>query len=98
MISRQRARRDKRQKWLMQLEQTNLETYLAQWLGQPVQLERIHELGGDGSGANALKAFGYGRPVCIDYRTAQGVQRVILRQVKRNGFGHEQDADCVAEV
>lgn len=86
----------------MQLEQTKIEAYLSHWLGQAVQLERIYELGkpapdGD-SNVKALKAYGYGRPLCIDYRTAQGTQRVVLHQVKPNGFGHERAADRVAEM
>jgi hypothetical protein len=33
-----------------------------------------------------LKAFGYGQPLLIDYRDNGERRRVVLRQVKRNGF------------
>lgn len=82
----------------MEFNQANVETYLTQRIGKSVHVESLHELGGEARGAAALKAFGYGRPLCIDYRTSADLQRVVLRQVKRNGFGHERDADRVAEV
>ncbi len=82
----------------MELKQTNIERYLQQLTGQPVQVERLHQLGGGTHGAEALKAFGYGRPLCIDYRVAGQTRQLILRQVNRNGFGHERDDDRIAEV
>lgn len=83
---------------MLELKQSQIEAYLTKWHGQPVTVERIHQLGGEAQGAAALKAFGYGRPLCIDYRSHNEQRRVVLRQVNRNGFGHERDADRIAEV
>lgn len=82
----------------MELKQANLELYLSLFTGKPVNISRLHQLGGEAQGAAALKAFGYGQPLCIDYTINGEPQRVVLRQVKRNGFGHERDADRMAEV
>lgn len=90
----------------MKLDQAALEAYLAKIDGAPVEIEQVRELGGTADGAAALKGFGYGRPLRIDYRLldqAQGTpagepRRVVLRRVNRNGFGRERDSDRVAEV
>src|SRR5690606_18396946 len=90
----------------MKLDQAALEAYLAKIDGAPVEIEQVRELGGTADGAAALKGFGSGRPLRIDYRLldqAQGPpagepRRVVLRRVNRNGFGRERDSDRVAEV
>ncbi|RIK34066.1 MAG: aminoglycoside phosphotransferase [Chloroflexi bacterium] len=82
----------------MELDQRVIEGYLARLTGQEVRVENLHQLGGEATGAAALKAFGYGRPLCIDFRVNDELRRVVLRQVNRNGFGHERDADRIAEV
>lgn len=82
----------------MALEQRVIEEYLAALTGQKVQVDELHQLGGEATGAAALKAFGYGKPLCIDFRVNGEPRRVVLRQVNRNGFGHERDADRIAEV
>jgi len=91
----------------MHLDQAALEDYLSRVSGAPIQIEGINELGGGTGGAAALKAFGYGQPMCIDYRPlASGkdgsepaeIRRVVLRRISRNSFGRERDADRVAEV
>ncbi|HEX6290168.1 MAG TPA: phosphotransferase [Herpetosiphonaceae bacterium] len=90
----------------MDLNPAMIEAYLSRWQDGAVQIEGISELGGGTSGAAALKAFGYGRPLRIDYRLSPSTadarsgqpQQVVLRQVSRNGFGRERASDCVAEV
>jgi hypothetical protein len=82
----------------MELEERVIEAYLTGLTGQAVQVEGLHQLGGEATGAAALKAFGYGRPLRIDFRVDGEERRVVLRQVNRNGFGHERDADRIAEV
>lgn len=82
----------------MQLDQSNLEAYLSRLSGQTVQIESLSELGGGTSGAAALKALGYGQPLRIDYRSGGQTRRVVLRRVKRNGFGRERHADRIAAV
>ena len=82
----------------MPLDRASLADYLSRWLGQPVHVEQLRDLGGRTTGAAALKAFGYGRPLCIEYRVADQAQRAVLRQVNRNGFGRERDSDRMAEI
>ncbi len=55
----------------MHIDPAAIATYLEHVIGAPVQIEHIGSLGGGTSGAAALKAFGYGRPVCIDVRPVQ---------------------------
>lgn len=84
----------------MRMDRTVLEAYLADMTAAPVHVSAITTLGGAG-GAAAIKAFGYGKPLRIAYRTGKdsGVERsVVLRQISRNGFGRERDSDRVAEV
>jgi hypothetical protein len=78
--------------------QSEIEAYLSRRRGVVVCVEQISELGSPAKGADALKSFGYGRPLCIDFTVGGAHEHVILRQIKRNGFGHERDADRMAEV
>jgi thiamine kinase-like enzyme len=82
----------------MELLHSTIETYLRQWIGRPVTVEALQQLGAESTGAAALKTFGYGQPLLIDYRDNGERRRVVLRRVQRNGFGRERDADRVAEV
>lgn len=81
-----------------ELDSERLKTYLAWFSGRPVQIEEITPLGERATGAAALKAFGYGRPISITYRLNGEQRRVVLRRVNRNGFGRERESDRVAEV
>lgn len=88
------------------LGQEDLAAYLTRFHATPVIIEQINELGSDTSGATALKAFGYGRPLLITYRfdrhgqrpEAGDVHQVVLRAVNRNGFGREREDDRIAAV
>lgn len=91
----------------MQLEQAALEAYLSKLDGATIRIEQVKKLGGTAAGAEALKAFGYGEPLRVDYRLiAAGpddegeseTRRVVLRRINRNGFGRERDSDRIAEV
>jgi len=79
-------------------ERSHLEAYLRRISGKAVHIEVIKELGGDQGGAAALKAFGYGRPLHIGYQVDGQRRDVVLRRVRRNGFGREMAADRVAAV
>lgn len=88
----------------MELDNVALIHYLTQHSGAPVQLTRVSELGHESSGAAALKGFGYGRPLLVEYvvpsaASAQArARRIVMRQIKRNGFGRERDDDRIAEA
>src|SRR4030095_263820 len=43
----------------MELKQAHIESYLAQLSGEPIEVVGLHQLGGEASGAAALKSFGY---------------------------------------
>ncbi len=75
-----------------------IESYLSNRFSQTVTVDGIEELGGSARGAAALKAFGYGRPLRIRFHCAGQPRDVVLRQIKRNGFGRERDSDRIAEV
>lgn len=80
------------------LKLSAIERFLARSSGQAVCVRSLCELGRSATGAEALKAFGYGRPLQINYEINGRSERVVLRQVKRNGFGRERDSDRVADV
>lgn len=82
----------------MELQQHQLETYLAQRHGQPVQINQLRQLGSRDQGAAALKAFGYGRPLHVLYHHNGQREEVVLRRVERNGFGREMASDRLAAV
>lgn len=44
----------------------------------------------------ALKVFGYGRPILIRYRVGEAERRVVLHTAPANQFGHENRADRAA--
>jgi len=60
----------------IQFERSELERYLEKRSGTVVQIKDVRQLGSDVTGA-ALKQFGYGRPLLVDYQT--GAQEVQLR-------------------
>ncbi|MDX1614640.1 MAG: phosphotransferase [Candidatus Promineifilaceae bacterium] len=80
------------------LDRSHLEAYLQTISGKAVHIEAINQLGGDQGGAAALKAFGYGQPLHIRYQVDDQRREVVLRRVRRNGFGREMAADRVAAV
>lgn len=80
------------------MQRDRLEDYLKGFLGPSVRILDLHELGGQASGAAALKAFGYGRPLCVELEDRGRSLRLVLRQVRRNGFGRERSADRAAAV
>jgi hypothetical protein len=83
---------------LTRLSRAALERCLARLVGEPVLIQSLQDLDGGASGAAALKAFGYGRPICITYQAGGAARRMVMRQVRRNGYGRERDSDRVAEV
>lgn len=82
----------------IEIQPEQLEHFLSQREEQPVQIEEIALLGSDATGAAALKALGYGRPLRVTYTIGANKQQVVIRRVKQNEFGRETDADRVAEV
>jgi hypothetical protein len=83
---------------IMQPDQKQLEQYLSHIHGRPVWLTGMAMLGGERTGAAALKAFGYGRPLRLAYQIDGQSHQAVLRQVAGNGFGREMESDRVAAV
>jgi hypothetical protein len=81
------------------LTESEIVAYLSRAWNGPVRVRLIGTLGDKPTGQEALKAFGYGKPLFVDFETEDGAtRRLVLRQVQRNGFGREMSADRAAAV
>jgi hypothetical protein len=88
----------------MQLPETAIEQYVKERFGAQAKLLQIAELG-DADAANttasrsdALKTFGYGRPILVHFQSEDKEQKIVLHTAKANAFGHDYRADRVAEM
>ena len=83
----------------MEIDSRALEAYLGQLLRRDVRITQLSDLGGT-TGAAAIKAFGYGRPLRVEYAEpgAAAGTSLVLRRINRNGFGRERDSDRIAEA
>jgi hypothetical protein len=75
-----------------------LSRYLQDRHGAPVEIETIRELGGENTGAEALKQFGYGRPILVTYRAGEQRLQEVFHSIRGNEFGRERQDDRVAAV
>jgi hypothetical protein len=82
----------------IQFDFTELKRYLGERSNSPVQIDDIHQLGGEVTGDTALKQFGYGRPIFVSYRVGEREEQVVFHRIRRNAFGRERDDDRVAAV
>jgi len=82
----------------MQLELGKLARYLEERYGEAVQILEVCQLGGEAMGADALKRFGYGRPLLVDYRVGDQKIQEVFHRIRRNALGRERDDDRVAAV
>lgn len=73
-----------------------LRQYLESVHGAPVNGLRTHPLGEPGGEEAAEKAYGYGRPVLIEYRVSDQPNRAVLHTMAPGPFGHEGMADRAA--
>jgi aminoglycoside phosphotransferase (APT) family kinase protein len=80
------------------LERGELGRYLEARTGTSVEIQAFHQLRGDAAGATALKQFGYGRPLLVDYRAGGQRVREVFHRIRRNAFGRERDEDRAAAV
>jgi aminoglycoside phosphotransferase (APT) family kinase protein len=79
-------------------ELSGLRRYLAARAGAPVDIRKVQLLEGGATGTVALKQFGYGRPLLVDYRVGERRVREVLHRIRRNAFGRERAEDRVAAV
>ncbi|MFW5942070.1 MAG: phosphotransferase family protein [Chloroflexota bacterium] len=61
-------------------------------------VEQVQELGGEATGAAAIKQFGYGRPLLITYQVAGQRHQEVLHTIRRTAFGREREDDRVAAI
>ena len=80
------------------IEPEALKRYLEERAGVPVQIQLLHELRGQAKGTTALKQFGYGRPLLVEYRVDDRQVREVFHRIRRNAFGRERDDDRAAAV
>lgn len=80
------------------MNREQLEDYLGQFSEAPVEIERTQELGAEAQGAQALKAFGFGRPLLVVYRAGGERHQVVVHRMQKNAFGREMAADLAAAV
>lgn len=82
----------------MSLDLVALTRYLEERHGVSVRLESIRRLDGQEEGADALKQFGYGAPLLLDYCAGDRRLREVLHRIRRTPFGRERDDDRAAAV
>ncbi len=80
----------------MQLKAEALERYLSQVFDRKVSIRRLQPLGVSVREADALKAYGYGIPLRIDFELDGRSRSVVINTIKPGGFGHERMADRAA--
>ncbi|MEJ2735885.1 MAG: phosphotransferase [Anaerolineae bacterium] len=80
------------------VEPEELKRYLEKRVGASVQFQGLRQLRGEAKGAAALKQFGYGRPLLVQYRVDDRESQEVLHRIRRNAFGRERDDDRAAAV
>jgi aminoglycoside phosphotransferase (APT) family kinase protein/plasmid stabilization system protein ParE len=80
------------------LDVDEVKRYLQRRAGASVQVEAVRELRGEATGATALKRFGYGRPLLVEYQVEKRTIREVFHRIRRNAFGRERDDDRAAAV
>ena len=78
-----------------------LEAYLQKRHASAVVIDDVRQLGSDNRGPDALKQFGYGRPLLVTYRVVdaeESQRQEVFHNIRRTPFGRERDDDRVAAV
>lgn len=74
------------------LSRENLEPYLSALLGTPAHVLRLSPLG-ENIKTGAIKGYGYGTPVLVEYEAGGIRRKAVLETVSPGPFGHEHMAD-----
>jgi len=74
------------------LSREGLVPYLESLVGSPVRILGLSPLG-EKVGTGAVKEYGYGTPVLVEYESAGAHHRAVLETVSPGPFGHEQMED-----
>ena len=75
-----------------ELNRETLKPYLESLLGQPVHILGLGPLG-EPLQADAIKGYGYGVPVLVEYEVSGQRHRLVLESMSPGPFGHEHMAD-----
>jgi len=82
----------------MEITLMDLNRYLTVRHRADVRIHHIHPLGDTETDKDALKQFGYGRPLLITYDVAGRQVEEVLHPIRRTQFGRERDDDRIAAV
>ena len=74
------------------LTREKVQDYLRQLTGKPLTVSAFRQLG-DSPEASAIKSYGYGVPIRIDYTINGEPQTAVLHTLSPGPFGHEYMAD-----
>lgn len=77
---------------------TAITRYLTERHGAPVDVQSVRELDGQTTRKEALKQFGYGRPLLVTYRVGDQQRSEVFHRIRRNAFGREREDDRAAVV
>lgn len=81
------------------IDQTSLTCYLREkFSSSEIEWIRLSDLSGDLERDDALKQFGYGKPLLLHFLVDGVAYKRVLHSVRRNGFGRERDEDGVAAM
>ncbi len=69
-----------------------LEPYLSALLGTPARVLRLAVLG-ETLGTGAIKGYGYGVPVLVEYETGGNTRKAVVETLSPGPFGHEHMSD-----
>ena len=88
----------------MQISEVAIEQYVREHFGAQAQLLQVDKLGdaeaasAASSHADALKTFGYGKPILVHLCVDGQEQKIVLHTAKANSFGHDYRADRAADL
>jgi hypothetical protein len=82
----------------MQIEYPEIQAYLERLHSASVAIQEVRQLGSPARGAEAIKQFGFGRPISVRYQVGEKTEQIVIHRIARNAFGRELDSDRVAAV
>jgi len=77
---------------IIDLDPKVLESYLESVLGEPVRVVGLSRMG-EPLQAGAIKGYGYGVPIQVEYESAGECHRAVVETISPGPFGHEHMAD-----
>ncbi|HEX6303659.1 MAG TPA: hypothetical protein VFZ76_05670, partial [Anaerolineales bacterium] len=65
----------------MQLDYEEIRRYLDSRSGAPVEIQEVRQLGKDDvRGAEAIKQFGFGRPLMVTYQSGEQISQIVIHR------------------